>query len=130
MALSYYFTKAVPMPFDETLRRVTEELKREGFGILTEIDVRETLKKKLGVEFRRYKILGTCNPPLAYQALQTEDRIGLLLPCNVIVQERGERESEVSGINPLESMKSVQNSALEPIGRQVAAKLKSVIDRM
>jgi len=127
--MSYYFTKRISMPFEDALRRVTEELKKEGFGVLTEIDVKDTLKKKLNVEFRKYRILGACNPPLAYQALQVEDWIGTLLPCNVIVQERGDGESEVSAINPLESMKVVQNPMLENIGREVAAKLKSVIDR-
>ena len=104
--MAYYFTKTVARSFDETLVKLTDELKKEGFGILTEIDVKETLKKKLNVDFRRYKILGACNPPLAYQALQAEDKIGILLPCNVIIQEKGDGQIEVSAVDPMETMKS------------------------
>ena len=128
--MSYYFTKITSLGYEQALVRVQEELKKEGFGILTEIDVKETLKKKLNIDFRRYKILGACNPSFAHQALQVESRIGTMLPCNVIVQEREDGHTEVSAINPLESMKAVANPQLEQVGSQVAAKLKGVIDRV
>jgi uncharacterized protein (DUF302 family) len=126
--MSYYFTKVTPLGYEEALVRVQEALKNEGFGIITEIDVRETFKKKLDVDFRRYKILGACNPSFAHQALQIESRIGTMLPCNVIVQELEDGRTEVSAINPNENMKGVGNPHLEKIGGQVAAKLKSVVD--
>lgn len=129
-APDYCFTKVIGAGYDETLVRVQEELKKEDFGIITEIDVKETLKKKLNVDFRRYRILGACNPAFAHQALQVEPRIGALLPCNVIVQELEDGRVEVSAINPLESMKTVGNPGVAPIGRQVAAKLKAVIERL
>jgi uncharacterized protein (DUF302 family) len=125
--MAYYSTKTVTRSFDETLAKLTDELKKEGFGILTEIDVKETLKKKLNVDFRRYKILGACNPPLAYQALQAEDKIGILLPCNVIIQEKGDGQVEVSAIDPMETMKVVGNPKLAAIAEQVQAKLKRVV---
>jgi uncharacterized protein (DUF302 family) len=125
--MAYYFTKTVARTFDETLAKLTDELKKEGFGILTEIDVKETLKKKLDVDFRRYKILGTCNPHFAYQALQVEDKIGILLPCNVIIQEKDDGQVEVSAINPMETMKVVENLKLEALAEQVQAKLKQVV---
>ena len=128
--MSYYFTKITALGYEQTLLKVQEELKKEGFGIITEIDVKETLKKKLNIDFRKYKILGACNPSSAYQALQVESRIGTMLPCNVIVQEREDGRTEVSAINPLESMKAVANPQLEQIGSQIAAKLKSVVDRV
>ena len=125
--MAYYTTKTVTQPFDETLAKLTDELKKEGFGILTEIDVKETLRKKLNVDFRRYKILGACNPPLAYQALQAEDKIGILLPCNVIIQEKGDGQVEVSAIDPMETMKVVGNPKLAAIAEQVQEKLKRVV---
>ena len=128
--MSYYFTKVTSLGYEAALVSVQEELKKEGFGIITEIDVKETLKKKLNVDFRRYKILGACNPSFAHQALQIERRIGAMLPCNVIVQEREDGRTEVSAINPLESMKVVANPQLEQIGSQVAAKLKGIVERM
>ena len=128
--MSYCFTKTSPLGFEQALVRVQEELKKEGFGVLTEIDVQATLKQKLDVDFRRYKILGACNPTFAHQALQAESRIGTLLPCNVIVQELDDGRTEVSAINPLESMKAVANPRLEQIGSQVAAKLKGVVERI
>ena len=125
--MAYYSTKTVARSFDETLAKLTDELKKEGFGILTEIDVKETLKKKLNVDFRRYKILGACNPPLAYQALQAEEKIGILLPCNVIIQEKGDGQVEVSAIDPMETMKVVGNPKLTALAEQVQAKLKRVV---
>jgi len=128
--MSYHFSKKLNISYDEAISVVTEELKKQGFGILTEIDVKETLKKKLDVDFRRYKILGACNPPLAYQALQAEDKIGLMLPCNVIVQEHAGGEVEVSAIDPIASMQAVENPGLAEVAEQVQSKLKSVIDNL
>jgi len=128
--MSYYFTTAVSMGFDEAIAAVTDELKKEGFGVLTEIDVQATLKKKLDVDFRRYTILGACNPSFAHQALQCESHIGTMLPCNVIVQERHDGRTEVSAIDPLESMKAVENPELEPIAQEVAQRLRRVIERL
>ena len=125
--MKYYFNKSLAMPFDEAVSRVTEELKKEGFGILTQIDVKETLKKKLDVDFKKYKILGACNPHFAYHALQEEDKIGTMLPCNVIVQEIEEGKIEVAAIDPMASMQAVQNPNLQSIAEQVQAKLRSVI---
>lgn len=129
--MSYYFNKILAgISFEEAEARVTEALKEEGFGVLTEIDVKATLKKKLDVEFRKYKILGACNPPFAYQALQTEDKIGTMLPCNVILQETDGGGIEVAAIDPLASMKSVENEALGAVGIEVANKLKKVVESL
>ncbi len=128
--MSYYFNKTVAMSFDDAVARVTEELKKEGFGIMTEIDVREALKKKLDVDFRRYRILGACNPAFAYQALQTEDKIGTMLPCNVIVQESPEGNVEIAAIDPVASMQAIENPSLRSVAQQVQAKLKKVIDSL
>lgn len=125
--MAYYFSKTVDQPFQEAIDRVTEELQKEGFGILTKIDVKATLKKKLDVDFRNYKILGACNPNFAYQALQAEDKIGIMLPCNVIVQETAEG-TEVTAVDPIASMASVDNPDLASIAKQVRALLKQVID--
>jgi len=127
---TYYFSKTLDAPFDDTVTRVTEELKKEGFGILTEINVKETLKKKLDVDFRNYRILGACNPPFAYQALQAEDKIGTMLPCNVVVQELPDGGIEVAAIDPVASMQAVDNSSLADVARQIQAKLRSVIERL
>jgi uncharacterized protein (DUF302 family) len=127
--VSYYFAKTLDMPFDKTIEVVTAALGDEGFGFLTEIDVRDTLKKKLGVEFRRYRILGACNPPMAHEALQREDKIGLMLPCNVIVQET-DGGTEVAAIDPLASMQAVDNESLAEVGRKVREMLVRVIERL
>ncbi|MGA2361706.1 MAG: DUF302 domain-containing protein [Candidatus Aminicenantales bacterium] len=128
--MSYFFSKMLDVAFDEAVEMVKAELKTEGFGILTDIDVRETLKEKLNVDFRYYRILGTCNPPYAYKALLAEDKIGLMLPCNVIVQETAGGLVEVAAIDPVASMQAVQNPALEPVGLEVRAKLRKVIERL
>jgi len=128
--MSYYFSKILGISFDEALVRVTEELKKEGFGILTEIDVKETMKKKMNMDFRKYKILGACNPPLAHKAMQTEDKIGTMLPCNVIVQEMSEGQIEVAAIDPVASMQAVENPKLQDVADQVRVKLKRVIDSL
>ena len=128
--MQYYFNKVLDLSFDEAVTKVTEELKKEGFGILTDIDVQSTLKKKLDVSFRKYRILGACNPQFAYKALQNESRIGTMLPCNVIVQETEGGDVEVSAVDPISSMRAVQNPDLEDIANQVQAKLKSVVDSL
>lgn len=126
--MSYYFSKKIQTSFEDAIQLVTEELQKEGFGILTEIDVKETLKKKLNVDFKKYKILGACNPPFAYQALQAEDKIGTMLPCNVIVQELSESETEVSAIDPMASMQAVDNPKLADVANEVQARLQRVIN--
>lgn len=128
--MSYYFTKIVSLSFGEAIEKVIEELKKEGFGVLTDIDVKATLKKKLDVEFRKYRILGACNPSFAYRALQTDDKIGTMLPCGVIVQEKEEGTIEVSAIDPGASMKVVGNKKLLDIATEIQAKLKKVIDSL
>jgi len=128
--MSYYFSKAVDLSFDEAVARVTADLKKEGFGILTEIDVKQTLKEKLNVDFRRYRILGACNPPFAYKALEAEDWIGLLMPCNVVVQERPDGTVEVAAVDPLASMSAVDSPALRDLAGEVREKLRSVVDSL
>ncbi|MDX2433059.1 MAG: DUF302 domain-containing protein [Desulfobacterales bacterium] len=128
--MQYYFNKIVEMTFEETIDKVTEELKKEGFGVLTEIDVKAALKKKIDVDFRKYRILGACNPSYAYKALLAEDKIGTMLPCNVIVQEREDGKIEVAAIDPIASMQAVENESLGGIAAEVHAKLKKVIENM
>jgi len=128
--MPYYFTKTISTTFDDAIKKVTEELKKEGFGILTEIDVKETLKKKLDVDFKKYRILGACNPPFAYKALQAEDRIGAMLPCNVIVIEQEENKIEISSVDPVASMQAVDNDSLSAIASEIQSKLKKVIDSL
>ena len=128
--MSYYITTRVNLQFDEVVEKVTEELKKEGFGVLTEIDVKATMKKKLDVDFYNYKILGACNPPFAHKALLAEDKIGAMLPCNVIVQEREPGEIEVSAVDPAASMMAVKNAALEDLAGEVRARLKKVIEAL
>lgn len=128
--MSYYFSKMLRVSFEEAIARVTEVLKKDGFGVLTEIDVKETLKKKLNVDLRKYKILGVCNPPFAYKALQAEDKIGLMLPCNVIVQELQGGRVEIAAIDPMASMAAIDNPKLREVGEQVRAKLRTVIDNL
>ncbi len=128
--MSYYFHKIIDGSYDEAIAKVTEELKKEGFGVLTEIDVQQTLKNKLDVDFRPYKILGACNPHYAYKAFQAEDKIGTMLPCNVIVQVNTEGKTEVAAIDPIASMMAIKNESLAEIANEVREKLKSVIGRM
>lgn len=118
------------MTFAEADLKVREALKNEGFGILTEIDVQATLKKKLNVDFRKYVILGACNPPFAYQALQAEDKIGVMLPCNVIIQEMADNKIEVAAVDPIASMQAVGNTSLGAVAVEVQQKLKRVIDNL
>ena len=128
--MSFYTNKIVKSSFDEVVAKVTAELQKEGFGVITEIDMKETLKKKLQVDFRRYKILGACNPTYAYKALQAEENIGILLPCNFVVQENSEGTISVSAVNPYETMKSVGNPEIEIIGAEIAEKLKRVLESL
>ena len=128
--MNYYFTRRLDVPFSEAVARVTEALKKEGFGILTEIDVKATLKKKLNVDFREYRILGACNPPFAYQALQLEDKIGTMMPCNVIVQEREDGGTEVSAVDPVASMSAVDNRKLADVATVIRSRLKTVVENL
>lgn len=128
--MSYYMSKQIKSSFDDAIIKVTEALKNEGFGVLTEIDVQATLKKKLDVDFRKYKILGACNPPFAYKALQAEDKIGLLLPCNVIIQELSDNTVEVAAVDPVESMSRVNIAKLIDIAAEIKQKLKNMIDSL
>ena len=126
---NYYFAKQTTYTFDAAIARVIAELKNEGFGVLTEIDVKETLKQKLEVDFRRYKILGACHPPSAYQALQVEEHIGAMLPCNVVVQEKADGV-EVAAVDPVASMAGVINDRLAGIAGEVRQKLQKVINKV
>ena len=128
--MSYYFARTFDWSFDEAIERVTEELKKEGFGILTEIDVKETLKRKLDVDFRNYRILGACNPPFAYKALQAEDKIGTMLPCNVVVQDAGDGKVEIAAVDPVASMQAVENLELVEIATTIREKLRTALDRL
>lgn len=128
--MAYYFSKTVDLTQEEAIAKVTAELKKDGFGVLTEIDVKATLKKKLDVDFRNYMILGACNPPFAYEALKSEKLIGLMLPCNVVVQEADNGKTEVSAIDPLASMQAVENPKLGKVAEQIRSKLEAVINRM
>lgn len=125
--MNYYVSTKFDGSFDEAIAKTTEELKKEGFGVLTEIDVKETLKKKLDVDFKKYKILGACNPGFAHKALQAEDKIGTMLPCNVIVEEHEDGTVEISAVNPIASMQAVENSSLGNIAGEVKSKLEKVI---
>jgi uncharacterized protein (DUF302 family) len=128
--MSYYYNRTLDMPFDVAIEHVTEELKKEGFGVLTDIDVKATMKKRLGLDFRNYRILGACNPPFAHQALMAEDKIGTMLPCNVIVQELAEGQVEVAAVDPIASMQAVPNEALGEVAREVRDRLRKVVDNL
>ena len=128
--MKYFNTKIVDYSYDEALVKVAEELKKEGFGVLTEIDVKETLKTKIDVDFRRYKIMGACNPAFAHKAISAEDNLGVLLPCNFVVQENKDGKTQISSVNPLVSMQSVENENLEPIAKEVSEKLSRVMNNL
>lgn len=127
--MKYGFSKSIDLPFSDAIDKVTEELKKEGFGVLTTIDVKETLKKKIDVDFKNYTILGACNPPLAHRALQTEEEIGLLLPCNVIVYEK-DNKSVVSVFDPSLMSKVVENENLTLVAEEVREKLQRVFNNI
>jgi len=127
--MSYYYTSVLRnLSFNEAIEKVTEELKKEGFGVVMEIDVSATFKNKLNVDFRPYRILGTCNPPFAYRALEAEDKIGTMLPCNVVVQDLQNGTIEVTAVDPAKSMLAVENPTLADIAEEIRIKLKRVID--
>jgi len=128
--MSYYFNKKMQIGFDEAISKVTDELQKEGFGILTEIDVKATMKKKLDKDIRPYRILGACNPPYAYEAIQAENKIGVMLPCNVIVQEMADGSIEVSAVDPEASMMAIKNDGLGSVAMEVRSKLQKVIDSL
>jgi uncharacterized protein (DUF302 family) len=128
--MNYFLAKTVSKSYDEALAAVTEALKGEGFGVLTEIDVKETLKKKLDIDFPKYKILGACNPPLAHKALMTENQIGVLLPCNVVVQEHPDGRVEVSAMDPAAAMQAIGNKELDAIASDVRARMKRVLEKV
>jgi uncharacterized protein (DUF302 family) len=128
--MSYYFARTLETSFDEAISRVTAALKEEGFGVLTEIDVKATFKKKLDVDFQPYRILGACHPQSAYKALKAEDKIGTMLPCNVIVQDIGGGKIEVAAVDPIASMQAVENETLGGVATEVQGKLRAVIDAL
>ena len=128
--MEYYFSKTIVGSFENAIEKVTEALKAEGFGILTEIDIKATLKKKLDVDFYNYKILGACNPPFAYKALLAEDKIGTMLPCNVIVQEKVAGQVEVSAVDPAASMQAIDNDQLRDIASEIGFRLQKVINSL
>ena len=128
--MKYYINKTINTDFETAIVRVTEALKKEGFGVISDIDIQEKLKDKLNVDFRKYRILGACNPPIAFQALSSEDKIGTMLPCNVIVQEIGDRTIEVAAVDPIASMQAIENEKLGPIASQVKVSLERVIDSL
>ena len=125
--MNYGFSKTLDMPFELAIEKVTEELKKEGFGVLTSIDVKETLKQKINVEFKKYTILGACNPPIAHKALQEEEELGLLLPCNVIVYEK-DNKTNVSFFDPMVMTWVIDNDNMKPIAGEVKAKLQKVLE--
>lgn len=128
--MSYYFSKVLDTDIESAIVTLKEELQKEGFGVLTDIDVKATFKKKLDVDFRNYRILGACNPPSAYKAIGVDDKVGTMLPCNVIVQEIDSGKVEIAAINPVASMISIENDALTEIAGNIRDKLKKVIDSL
>lgn len=128
--MTYYFAKTIRSTFEEAIQQVTQRLKEEGFGIITQMDVKHTLKTKIGVDFRDYRILGACNPQLAYEALQIEDKVGTMLPCNVIVQDLGGGQTEIAAIDPVASMAAIDNPQLKQAAEQVRQKLRRVIEAL
>ena len=128
--MEYYFSKTLTASFNEAVQRTTDALKTEGFGVISEINIHEKLNEKLGINFKKYRILGACNPGYAYKALQAEDKIGTMLPCNVIVIDQGNGITEVSAVNPIASMMAIHNPALEPIAMEITEKLRRVIEAL
>ncbi len=128
--MTYYYAKTIARPFDEVVAATRDALSQEGFGVITEIDVRQTMKAKIGEDFRPYTILGACNPRLAYEALQLEDKVGIMLPCNVIVQDAGGGCTEVAAVDPVASMAAIANDALKEKAVAVGDKLRAALDRI
>ena len=128
--MSYYFSRTVESSFDDAVDRTREALRNEGFGVITEIDVQKTLKSKIDVDFRRYLILGACNPAMAYEALRIEDKVGTMLPCNVVVQETSSGRIEIAAIDPVSSMQAIQNPGLTAKAAAIAGKLRAALERI
>lgn len=128
--MSYYLSRTLHMPFDTVVTRTMEALKGEGFGIVSDIDVAEILKKKIGIDHPRYRILGACNPTLAYEALKVEDKVGTMLPCNVVVRDAGAGQTEVAAIDPVASMQAINNPQLQLTAQGVRARLEKVVQRL
>lgn len=126
--MEYYFSAILHAGFDDAVVKITEALKTEGFGVLTEIDMQAKLKEKLGVDYKKYKILGACNPAFAYKALQAEEMIGVMLPCNIVVTDKENGTTEVAAIHPIASMMAIQNPALEPLAQEITEKIKRVMN--
>ncbi len=125
--MEYYFSTTINDGFEAAIAKTTEALKTEGFGVIADIDIQGKMKEKLGVDFKKYRILGACNPPAAYKALQVEDKIGTMLPCNVVVIDKENGTTEVAAINPVASMMAVENPKLAPLAQEITDKLKRVI---
>jgi uncharacterized protein (DUF302 family) len=130
MPMSFYMAKSVAVPFEAAVTKTKEALAAEGFGVLSDIDVRDTLKRKLDVEWKSYRILGACNPPLAHQALKAEDKIGTMLPCNLVVHDLGDGQTEVAAVDPLDTMMHLGNPELTEIAKAVRGKLRAVLNRL
>jgi len=128
--MSYYIATTLNVPFDEAIERVEAALKEQGFGVISRIDIQEALKTKIGVDFRPYVILGACNPTLAYEALKLEDKVGTMLPCNVVVQARGDRETEIAAIDPVASMQAIDNAELQQAAHEVRGRLEQVVQNL
>ena len=126
--MAYYYSKTLRTSFDDAVEKVTASLSAEGFGVISEVDLHEKIKYKLGVDFKRYRILGACNPAFSYRALQAEDKIGVMLPCNVLVIEQGEGETEIAAVNPSEAMSVVRNEAVNQVAAEVGEKLRKALD--
>jgi uncharacterized protein (DUF302 family) len=128
--MGYYFSKIIQMDFEKSINAVTEALKSEGFGVISTIDMQARLKEKLGVDFKKYTILGACNPPYAFKTLQEEEKIGLMLPCNIVVIDKENGTTEVAAVDPVASMMAIQNAALEPLAQEVREKLRNVVSSL
>lgn len=128
--MQYYFSKTLVTSFELAVERVKEIMKTEGFGVVSEIDMQTKLQEKLGVDYKRYTILGACSPAFAYKALQLEDKIGTMLPCNFVVIDQGDGKTEVAAVHPVASMKGIENPALEPLAQEVTEKLERIIQRL
>ena len=128
--MKYYIDKTLEKDFEQVVDQVTQSLKNEGFGVLSEINIHEKLKEKLDVDIPKYRILGACNPPYAYKALQEEDKIGTMLPCNVIIQEKGEGKVEVAAVDPVVSMQGIENDKLKGVAEEIRAKLQNAVNHL
>jgi uncharacterized protein (DUF302 family) len=128
--MAYYFSKTVQTSFNDAVEKVTAALSEEGFGVISQIDMHEKIKAKVGVDFKRYRILGACNPAYSYKALQAEDKMGVMLPCNVLVIEQGENEMEIAAVNPTDSMMAIHNDVVKEVAARVGEHLKRALDRL